>query len=242
MFEIAATDTKLRDKLHRLVGLNDEDEAALSTLRFRTEIIGPCRPIIREGEKVTQTCLLVKGFACRDKMSRHGARQIVSFHIAGDLLDLETVSLPVADHNLNTISKVTVGWISSAELRDFIERHPRIASGLHRDLLIDASIYREWVLNVGRRDAKTRVAHMICEFVARRQAMGVSDDEAFELPFTQEQIADATGLTSVHVNRMLRVLREAGAFEPSSRHLRIADWQALQVLGDFRPAYLHQAA
>ncbi|KQS03645.1 hypothetical protein ASG11_04795 [Sphingomonas sp. Leaf357] len=160
----------------------------------------------------------------------------------GDMLDLQHSLLNRADHNVQTTTAATVGWVDVEKLKGFALAHPKIAEAFARDALIDASIFREWVLNVGRRDAKTRVAHMLCEFVARREAIGISPADPMVLPFTQEQIGDATGLTSVHVNRMLRVLTTEGAFERLNGAYKIADWQKLKRLADFDPAYLHQAA
>ena len=123
-----------------------------------------------------------------------------------------------------------------------LREQPAVADAFWRDALIDASIFREWVLNVGRRDARSRVAHMLCEFAARRQASGLGAPEEFDLPFTQDKVADATGMTSVHVNRTLRVLREEGALIADGPKVRIADWDLLQRIGGFDQAYLHCAA
>jgi CRP-like cAMP-binding protein len=185
---------------------------------------------------------LIEGYACRDKMNRRGDRQIVAFHMAGDMLDLQHSLLPTADHSLRAVTDVTVGWIALDTLMPFLSRHPMIARAFATDALIDASIFREWVLNVGRRDAKTRVAHMICEFVARRQVIGIEPEGPVTLPFTQTHIGDATGMTSVHVNRMLRELTEEGAFEHRGGALKIIDWKKLKAIAEFNPAYLHQAA
>ena len=123
-----------------------------------------------------------------------------------------------------------------------VQERPAINEALWRDSLIDASIFREWVLNVGRRDAKARIAHMLCEFASRRQAAGLGSPERFELPMTQEQIGDATGLTPVHVNRMLHALAADGVIVRDQREVEITDWPKMRRIADFDPAYLHAAA
>ena len=197
---------------------------------------------MREGDDVTESCILLEGFTCRHKLARDGGRQIVSFHLPGDILDLQHLQLPKADHNVQSITEVTVAWVAVRDLKALVRGHPSVNDAFWRDALIDASIFREWVLNVGRRDAKTRVAHMLCEFAARREAAGLGSPERFELPMTQEEIADAVGLTPVHVNRMLQSLRKDGVIDRTGREVQIADWQRMRRVAGFDPAYLHDAA
>ena len=229
-------------KLGRLEPLNDDAASAVQALPFRLEQVPADHHLVREGERPTECCLLLRGFACRYKVTYEGARQIVSFHMAGDILDLQHLMLERADHSVMTITEASVAWMPAKDIRAVVSAHPAINTALWRDSLIDASIFREWVLNVGRRDAKTRVAHMLCEFAARRESAGLGSPEAFELPMTQEEIADATGLTPVHVNRMLHALEEEGVIVRNKRHFQIADWPRMRSVADFDPAYLHAAA
>lgn len=229
-------------KLARLVDLNNAEREALAALPFTLETMFANRYLVREGEKVTRCCLLVEGYVARHKMNREGKRQIVSFHMPGDMVDLQHSPLPTADHNIQTMTAATVAWVPIPALAEVASLFPRVAAAFAKDALIDASVFREWVLNVGARDAKTRIAHMLCEFLQRREALGIATAEALDLPFTQEQIGDATGLTSVHVNRMLRELVEDGAFTRIGRTLRVSNWHKLKAIADFDPAYLHQAA
>lgn len=243
---MAAQDVGLLDpmirKLSRLADLNDDDVAALASLTFEVQDVGSSHHLVREGNKATRCCLLVKGYACRHKTTADGSRQILSFHIPGDILDLQHLLLSTADHNVQTITPARVAWLSMAELRQVARERPALGEAFWRDTLIDASIFREWVLNVGRRDAKSRVAHMLCEFAARHEAIGLDSPHNFELPMTQEQIADATGLTAVHVNRMLRALDEEGLTVRGKREIRITNWARLRQVADFDPTYLHMAA
>lgn len=229
-------------KLSRFGPLDARAEAALRALPFRVERLAAGSLLVREGDRPTDCCLLLRGFACRYKVTCEGARQIVSFHIAGDLLDIQHLMLERADHSVTAITDASVAWLRAQDIRDVLSAHPAINTALWRDSLIDASIFREWVLNVGRRDAKVRIAHMLCEFAARREAAGLGNPEDFELPMTQEEIADATGLTSVHVNRMLHALEEDGVIVRNRRHFQIADWPRMQSLADFDPSYLHAEA
>lgn len=229
-------------KLERLAPLNQADRDAIRSLPFRMKTAPPNAYLVREGEVVTECSVLLTGYACRHKASSNGGRQIVSFHMPGDILDLQHLLLSRADHNLQTITEATVALVSAEHIRRVALERPAVGEALWRDTLIDASIFREWVLNVGRRSAKSRVAHMLCEFAARREKAGLGSPERFELPMTQEQIADATGLTSVHVNRMLHELADEGVIVRDKRDVTIRDWAQMCRVADFDPAYLHEAA
>jgi CRP-like cAMP-binding protein len=231
----------LARKLESLAKLAEDDRRLILSLPFMVKPASGGDYLVREGKAATDCCVLLSGFACRHKLAASGARQIVSFHLPGDMLDLQHLLLARADHNVQTITDAVVAWIPHGALRKAAAESPAIAEALWRDTLIDAAIFREWVLNVGRRDAKTRIAHMLCEFAARCETAGLGSVHSFELPMTQEQIADATGLTSVHVNRMLRALEADGAIARDRRHIRIADWNHMREIADFDPAYLHAA-
>jgi CRP-like cAMP-binding protein len=157
-------------KLDRLGALTPADKAVLEALPFTVRQTPAGQYLVREGAPTTECCMLVTGYACRHKVAANGGRQIVSFHLAGDILDLQHLLLAVADHNVQTITDATVAWIPKVALKRAADGSARIADALWRDTLIDASIFREWVLNVGRRDARSRTAHMLCEFAARREA------------------------------------------------------------------------
>lgn len=240
-----STDSRLRrfiGKLERLAPVGDAGRRALIELPKRLEVAPAGQLLVREGDVPTDCCVLLEGYACRHKSTRNGARQIVSFHMAGDILDLQHLKLPRADHSVEAITTVEVGWIPMYAMSQLLRDQPAVADAFWRDALIDASIFREWVLNVGRRDARSRIAHLLCEFAARRQATGMGSPESFDLPMSQQMIADATGMTSVHVNRTLRTLCEDGALARDGRKIRISDWSQLQRIADFDQAYLHCAA
>jgi CRP-like cAMP-binding protein len=228
-------------KLSSLQALSDGSVSALLNLPWRPRRVMRGTVIVSDGQLITECCLLLKGYACRSKMADDGGRQIVSFHLAGDILDIQHLLFERADHSVQAISDAELAFVPITALRMVAAEHPDIAAALWRDCLVDASIFREWVLNVGRRDAKKRVAHMLCEFAVRAEAAGLGSRECFTLPMTQEDIADATGLTSVHVNRTLRILSEEGAIARHGREIRIADWQRMRRTADFSPEYLHLA-
>lgn len=229
-------------KLDRLADLDEQDRDAIQALPMTIRSAPAGEMLVREGHRAVNCCLLIEGYANRHKMTSNGERQIVSFHLPGDILNLQHLLLAKADHNAQALTEVTVAWIPAEAMKELSQSHARIGEALWRDTLIDASIFREWVLNVGRRDARSRVAHMLCEFAVRRNAAGLGAPERFELPMTQEQIADATGLTPVHVNRMLQALGLDGVIERDRRRITIADWERLRREADFDPAYLHAAA
>lgn len=229
-------------KLTSLNNLSEEEIAGIRSLPLRVQRFKAGATIVSTGQLISECCLLVEGFACRHKLASDGGRQIVSFHLAGDILDIQHLLFEKADHNVQVITDAQVLFFPMRDFRRLIEDRPEIAKALWRDCLVDASVFREWVLNVGRRDAKMRIAHMLCEFAARCEAAGLGSPNQFTLPMTQEDIGDATGLTSVHVNRMLRALSEEGVIERSGRQIRIADWERMKQVADFDPDYLHLAA
>ena len=197
--------------------------------------------VVREGGRPHQCCLLIEGVVCRSKTTDTGKRQILSIHIAGDIPDLQSLHLHVMDHDLTTLQSCTIGLIPHDALRALTREHPLITEALWRDTLIDAAVFREWIVNVGRRPAATRLAHLLAEIGTRLQRMGLAAGDRFELPMTQLDIADALGLTSVHVNRVIQELRHAGLLELRKHSVFLPDLPRLKELGDFNDLYLHQS-
>jgi len=223
----------------KFVAFSEADRAALLSLPYRPRSLGRDQYIVREGEHPQNCCLMLQGFAYRHKVTGEGARQIISIHMPGEFVDLQNSLLGTADHNVQTLTKSEVALVPQTALQDLMARHPAVARAMWIDTLIDSSIFREWVVNVGRRDAQTRVAHLLCELLMRMDLAGLTQEAGYDLPVTQAQLADATGLTSVHVNRVLKALREAGLIALDMRSLRILDLQRLEQVGDFNELYLH---
>jgi CRP-like cAMP-binding protein len=216
------------------------DEEAILSLPHKTKRIERNGYIAREREKTTHSCLLISGFAIRHKIVSDGARQIVAIHMKGDLVDLQNSFLGVADHSVQVLSEAEVALIPREAVRQVAFDRPRVGMAMWYDTLVDASVFREWIANVGRRDAHTRIAHLLCEFSLRLKVAGLGEATDYELPMTQEHIADCTGLTPVHVNRMLKRLDAENLItRRSSRSVTIGNWKKLAYAGDFDSNYLH---
>jgi CRP-like cAMP-binding protein len=172
-------------------------------------------------------------------LSGNGGRQILSIHMRGDVVDLQNSLLGVADHNVQMMTDGSLALIPVQAVVDLAFKLPGIGMAMWYETLVEGSIFREWILNVGRRDAFTAIAHLLCEFAMRAELAEVGQATHYELPLTQEQLADAVGLTSVHVNRTLMRLEEQGHIRRSRRIIEIGDWQSLAKVADFQPRYLH---
>jgi CRP-like cAMP-binding protein len=219
--------------------LSDADQDAIHELPGRTRKLQAYEDIVCEGDRPNAIAILVDGFACRYKTLPDGRRQIVSFHIAGDPPDLQSLYIDTMDHSISTLCETTVLHIAHDAIYDLLRRSPHLGAALWRWTLIDASVFREWVTNLGRRDAFERIAHLLCEVMARMRAVGLTQDRTCELPLTQADLGDAAGLSSVHANRTLQALRSKGLIQLKAGSLTILDWEALKAAGLFDEGYLH---
>jgi CRP-like cAMP-binding protein len=222
--------------------LSDADRRAVLALPSTHKVYSRDAYMVREGEPTTSCSLLLSGYAFRQKLVSNGSRQIISIHIPGEMLDLQNTMLNVADHNVQSLNRCEVATIPKAALIELMASHPSVGRAVWLDTLIDSSIFREWVVNVGRRNARSRIAHLLCELVLRLRASGQCTDGACDFPLTQEQLADATGLTAVHTNRTLQALRKDGLIALSTHKLTVLDWGGLAEVGDFNERYLHHEA
>ena len=228
------------DKLMQRSRLQPSEAKALLALPYRAGSVDPGAYFVREGDKADSCVVLLSGFAYRSKIAGSGARQILSIHLKGDLIDLQNSLLSEADHSVQALTRAEAAYISHEAILGVAEAYPAIARALWRDTLIDGSVFREWILNVGQRDARQRISHLLCELAVRQEAAGICEGPNYAWPMTQEQIGDATGLTSVHVNRTLQGLRGDGLICTNRQMVTIMDWPGLQTAGDFSRAYLHQ--
>jgi CRP-like cAMP-binding protein len=226
-------------RLDSRVPLEDADRQAIRNLPFGLRTLEQSSYLVREGEPPETCALLLSGFAYRHKVTGDGARQILSVHMPGEFLDLQNALLPVADHNVQALTRCDLAVLPVPALRTLADDHPNVARAMWIDTLIDAAVFREWIVNVGQRDATSRIAHLLCEFALRLHAAGLSKERSYELPMTQEQIADATGLTPVHVNRVLQTLGRTNLIHRDKRAVTILDWDAMRDVGDFNSRYLH---
>lgn len=226
-------------KLRLWVHLDAAQEQALIDLPHSVTEVDKQRVFVREGDDVSHCWVVLSGYCVRFKYVGNGGRQIVSIHMKGDLVDLHNALLGVADHGVQTLTACTMAKIPIAAVQRLSDIDPVIKDALWYDTLVDASIHREWVANVGRRDAPTRIAHLLCEFALKLDAVGL-EQMHYELPMTQDQLADATGMTAVHVNRVLQSLAKDGLIDRvTPRSVIIGDWKRLAAAGDFQSDYLH---
>ncbi len=226
-------------KLESIAPLAPGEKAALLRLPLRPKSVAADQDIVSEGDTPSECCLIVEGFACRYNVTAEGKRQILSFHISGDIPDLQSLHLSVMDHSLGTLIPCKLAFIRHDDLRSLMRNHPRLGDLFWRDTLIDAAVFRQWVVNVGRRQAPARMAHVLCELLVRLRAVELAEDHVFELPLTQGELADAMGLSNVHVNRVLQELRGTGLISQHGKTLKVLDWEGLQRVGEFDPTYLH---
>ena len=232
-------DNPLIRKLGSVFALTEDERQALEALPMQVMVIKDDQDIVRMGDRPSRSCLILSGFAATYKVTAGGKRQIVSFAIAGDIPDLQSLHLKTLDTSIATISTCRVGFIPHEALRDLCLHYPRLGAALWRETLIDAAIFREWVMNVGQREAYQRMAHVLCELLVRLRAVGLAEDHACDLPITQSEFADALGFTTVHVNRVLQQLRAEGLIVTEGTRLTIPDWERLKQVGEFDPTYLH---
>lgn len=230
----------LVSKLAYRVQLDAADRAAILALPFTAKLIERHHYIVREHDVATHSCLMLSGYSIRSKTVASGNRQIVSVHMKGEMVDLQNSLLERADHSVQMLTSSKVALIPREAVVKLTMDRPMVARAMWIDTLVDASIFREWIANVGRRDARTRIAHLLCEFSLRLKVAGLGDNTHYELPMTQEQLGDATGLTSVHVNRTIKSLEADRLIERSDpRSIEIGDWRKLADVGDFDSNYLH---
>lgn len=213
-------------------------EAALRGLPMRIQSVAADQDIVREGSKPRESVLVLEGFLCRHKVVAETQRQILSFHIPGDMPDLQSLHIEVMDYALAALTPSTVAFIPHAAIRSAIKTAPDINDLLWHEALADAAIFRAWIASLGRRDAVQRVAHLFCEVFARMSARGLADPAGFVLPISQAEMADALGLSPVHVNRTLQELRREGVIVSAGQYHSFTNWRRLAEIGDFDPSYL----
>ena len=225
--------------INLLPDLSTEEQAALEKLLSKTVEFGAGQEIMREGDQPGFTSVLVEGIACRCRQLPNGSRQIMTFNIPGDWIDLNSFFLKTLDHGVHAMTRCRVAQIPHAQVRELIETHPRVGQTMWRNTMVEGAVVREWVVNIGRRDAYERVAHLMCELHARLEAIGMTDGYTYELPLTQTDLADSVGVSTVHVNRVLQKLRHEGLISFGGKSVVIHDWDRLREIGDFSPSYLH---
>lgn len=225
-------------KLEMFGPLPDRDKRALEQAVGRTRRVSAGCALVREGDRPTECQLILQGLAYRHRTLDDGQRQIMSFEVPGDLCDLHGFLLGRADHAVATLTPCKVATLPHEVLADWLEARPAIARALWRGTLVDAAVFQVWLLGIARRTARGRVAHLLCEVLRRLQAVGLAEHDGGTLPIPPAEIADALGLSVVHVNRTLRHLHDEGLIALDDEQVTIDDLPGLQAAGEFDPDYL----
>jgi len=226
-------------KLRRRIELSTEEERAIRGAVTATRKVRADQFIIRSGEELNSSTVLLDGWLARSKDLASGERQVTELHVAGDFADLHGFTLKRLDHDVVALSDCVVGVVPHERLQEITEVHPRIARIYWFTTNVDSAITRELALSLGQRSAISRMAHLFCELYLRLDVVGRTHAEGYELPLTQRELSECLGLTVVHANRTIQELRRRGLVELESRQLRILDRKGLQGIAQFDPSYLY---
>lgn len=216
-----------------------EEEMAVRNAVSETRGVPAKTTIIHAGQLLSSSTLLLDGLMCRYKDLRNGQRQITELHVAGDFVDLHSFSLKRLDHNIMALTPCHIALVPHRALNSITERHPHLARLYWFSTNLDAAVHREWMLSLGRRSALSKVAHLFCELHVRLGLVELAGDAGYDLALTQIDLAECVGMTPVHVNRLLRDLREQGAVEFGKGRVTIGNLHLLQRIAEFDPAYLY---
>lgn len=230
----------LAHRLEQYARLSPEDRSALDVLASGPQFrIGARRDIIMQGERPSVVRLILEGWACRYKVLPDGRRQIIALFLPGDLCDLHVYVLRELDHPIGTLTEVRYVEITRERIDMLTTHHPRVTQALWWDSLVSAAIQREWTVNLGQRDAIERMAHLLCEVFFRLHAVKMTTGNRCWIPLTQNDLAEVTGMTPVHVNRTVKELRNRGLISWKGREFEMLDFQAMCTLAMFNANYLH---
>ena len=235
---LSNTESLIR-KLESIGELPDQDREAIASLPVQVRTLQADEDVVRDGDAPSASCLLLDGFMHRYKVLPDGKRQILAIHTPGDIPDLQSLLLRRQDHSLAASVPSTAAFIPHEALRALIRSRPTVADLFWRDTLVDAAIFRAWIESLGRCSALGHLAHLVCEVYTRLRAVGLTNGCSYGLPFTQTELGDALGLSTVHVNRTLQEMRGEGLIEFQHGRLTILDWTRLKAAAQFDPGYLH---
>lgn len=226
-------------KLRARHDLSREEEDALRSMRWSERRFERHQLLVHSGERVDHSMLLLDGFAIRSKAAPDGARQIVEVCVAGDFVDLHGFILKRLDHEISAAGRCEIATVPHNELRRVCDALPRLSRVLWFQTLIDASIHREWMLVLGKKRGRARIAQFFCELQARLKTVGIAGSDGYPLPFSQQELADFTGMTAVHANRSLKELRDSGLVTFRNGRVELHDLAGLIRSAQFDPEYLH---
>jgi CRP-like cAMP-binding protein len=219
--------------------ISSDEEAAIRSMVGEVREVAADRTVIRAGDELTSSTLLLDGLLCRYKDLRDGSRQISELHVPGDFADLHSFTLKRLDHSIMALTPCRIATVPHERLKAIVADHPHLARMFWFLTNLDAAIHRAWVLSLGRRDSLSRMAHLFCELRTRLEIIGRADETGYPLALTQTDLAECLGLTPVHVNRTLKQLRESGLVEFRGGHVAILDLKQLESVAEFDAAYLY---
>lgn len=237
--EIGRPCSRLLRRLDRIAGLSETDRTAIANLPMTIRYLSAGQGFARTGDVAEHCCVILDGYLYRQKGTGSGRRQILAIHVAGDLVDLQTLHLPRFDHDINAAGTAVIGVIPHSCFKALLQASPSLNEAFWRESMVESSILREWIVNLGQRSALARVAHVICELSLRLRAVGLARDLVLNIPWKQSDLADAAGISTVHTNRVVQELRTMKAIAWGPGNLQIANWDLLCEIGDFSPDYLH---
>lgn len=227
-------------KLQSIGSLTEQDRALLESLPVISKRLAPHESVVRQGDHPAHSVIVLTGVLARFQELMDGERQVVSFHFKGEMPDLHSIFIGEMDHSLLAITECVVGLVPHADLHRVVAASATLTALLWRETLIDAAIFRQWITNNGRRGALAGTAHLLCELMVRAKSIGALTPEGtWPMPFTQQQLGDALGLSLVHINRTLKTLREANVAVIERGQLRVLNWDELTRIAGFDPVYLH---
>lgn len=221
------------------MALSIDDRLALQEMCQNVRQVAARRDIIRDGDRPDRVHLILGGWACRYKLLKNGKRQITALLLPGDFCDLHVGVLDRMDHSIGAITAVTFAYVDRAQFDDITRSRPAILRALWWVTLVDEGVLRKWLVNIGVRTARERVAHLICELRERMRNIDRVDQGQFAMPLTQPYLAEALGLTAVHLNRVVRQFSKDGIFELGRGQVKVFDLAALTEIAGFDPSCLH---
>jgi CRP-like cAMP-binding protein len=236
--EIGRPYSRLLHRLERFNALCSDDRQYVAELPLTVANFAASQEVARRGDMPSRCTLVLSGFLYGHKALDNSRRQITSLLVPGDIADLNTLHLSTLDHSISALGPAVVAFLPHTPLKYMLDRSPHLARAFWREAFLEAAILREWVVNLGRREALAKVAHLVCELAVRLQAVDLGRNLCFSVPWTQMDLADACGISAVHANRVVQELRRLGLVDWDCRQVKIRDWDALVKVGDFSDDYL----
>lgn len=238
-----AKDDALIEKLLLNLGSHDvvtpEEQAALREIITESARFETGDDIVVQGSRPSYSTLMLEGISARYKILENGSRQITALHVAGDFVDLHAFMLKTMDHGILAMSPCRVGFARHPDLKTITETKPHLARLLWLDTLVDGAIHREWIVAMGRRSKRSHLAHLVCELYTRLKVVGLVEGASFRLALSQSEMADVLGLSVVHLNKTLQLLRKEGVFRWENRMVEVLDWDRLKQIAEFDDTYLN---